>query len=170
VPSRDETTDRDVDPIRVANVGDRWYLEGWCHRAEAVRLFRLDRVVSIEVLDVDGTPPAEAVARDGDDALFSPSPDDVVVTVDLEPAARWVAEYYPVDQVDELPGGRLRVRLRTASPDWLPRLALRLGGGLTVVSPPEVAERVRTLAEQALAGYEVADAAADVAVDVTPLA
>jgi len=167
VPSRDETTDRDVDPIRVANVGDRWYLEGWCHRAEAVRLFRLDRVVSIEVLDVDGTPPAEAVARDGDDdALFSPSPDDLVVTVDLEPAARWVAEYYPVDEVDELPGGRLWVRLRTASPDWLPRLALRLGGGLTVVSPPEVAARVRALAERALAGYDAADAA----VDVTPLA
>jgi predicted DNA-binding transcriptional regulator YafY len=163
VPSRDETTDRDVDPMRVANVGDRWYLEGWCHRAEAVRLFRLDRVVSIEVLDVDGTPPPEAVTREGEQDLFAPSPDDLMVTVDLAPGARWVAEYYPVEQVDELPGGGLRVRLRTASQDWLPRLALRLGGGLTVVSPPQVAERVRQLATEALAGYRLA-------VDVTPLA
>ena len=153
VPSRDETTDRDVDPMRVANVGDRWYLEGWCHRAEAVRLFRLDRVVTIEVLDVDGTPPPEAVARDGEQDLFAPSPDDLMVTVELAPGARWVAEYYPVEQVDELPNGGLRVRLRTASHDWLPRLALRLGGGLTVVSPLQVAERVRQLATEALAGY-----------------
>src|SRR4051794_34102928 len=44
VPSRDETTERDVDPMRVLTVDDRWYLEGWCHRAEGVRLFRLDRI------------------------------------------------------------------------------------------------------------------------------
>jgi predicted DNA-binding transcriptional regulator YafY len=153
VPSRDETTDRDVDPMRVVNAGDRWYLEGWCHRAEAVRMFRLDRVVQIDVLQVPGLPPARAVIRPVEQNLFAPSPDDTVVTVDLEASARWVAEYYPVEQVDELPQGRRRVRLRTASQDWLPRLALRLGGGLSVVSPPEVAERVRELAVQALAGY-----------------
>ena len=163
MPSRDETTDRDVDPIRVANVGDRWYLQGWCHRAEAVRLFRLDRVVSIEVLEIDGTPPPQAVTRDGGQDLFAPSPDDLLVTVDLTPGARWVAEYYPVERIDELPSGGLRVQLRMASQDWLPRLALRLGGGLTVVGPPQVARRVRELATQALAGYHSA-------VDVTPLA
>ena len=154
VPSRDEATERDVDPMRVLNTGDRWYLEGWCHRAEAVRLFRLDRVVAIEVLDADGTPPPDAVGRDVDERLFTPSPEDVVVTVDLDPAARWVAEYYPVEGVEELPGDGLRVRLRTASPDWLPRLALRLGGGLRVVAPREVAEHVARTAEAALAGYD----------------
>jgi proteasome accessory factor C len=177
VPGRDETTDRDVDPIRVVNAGDRWYVEGWCHRAEAVRLFRLDRILHIEVLDVDGTPPPDAVSRDTDD-LFTASPDDLVVTVELQPAARWVAEYYPVDDVQELTGGRLRVRLRTASEDWLPRLALRLGGQLVVVSPPQVADRIRELAGGALAlygdppaGLEVAPRGAErPAEEVTPLA
>jgi proteasome accessory factor C len=154
VPSRDETTERDVDPMRVLNAGDRWYLEGWCHQAEDVRLFRLDRVAGIDVLDEDGTPPPDAVARDVDERLFTPSAEDVVVTVDLDPAARWVAEYYPVEEVEELPGDGLRVRLRTASPDWLPRLALRLGGGLRVVAPREVAEHVARTAEAALAGYD----------------
>ena len=50
VPARDETTERDVDPMRVVSIGGHWYLEGWCHRVEDVRLFRLDRV-----LEVDGT-------------------------------------------------------------------------------------------------------------------
>jgi hypothetical protein len=59
----------------------------------------------------------------------------VVVTVDLEPAARWVATYYPVEHVVELGEGRLRVTLRAASADWVPRLALRLGGELRVVTP-----------------------------------
>jgi proteasome accessory factor C len=153
VPTRDEVTERDVDPMRVAYLDGHWYLEGWCHRAEAVRLFRLDRVVAIEVLDADGTPPPDAVGRDADERLFTPSPEDVVVTVDLEPAARWVATYYPVEHVVELGDGRLRVTLRAASADWVPRLALRLGGELRVVTPPELAEEVRRRAAEALSAY-----------------
>jgi proteasome accessory factor C len=162
VPSRDETTERDVDLMRVVNAGDRWYLEGWCHRAEDVRLFRVDRVIDIAVLDDDGTPPREAQPRVGDRSderdLFTPSPDDLVVTVELGPGARWVAEYYPVEDVEELPRDRLRVRLRTASEDWLPRLALRLGGGMRVVTPSAAAARVAVLADAALAAYEAEDA------------
>jgi proteasome accessory factor C len=157
VPSRDETTDREVDLMRVVNAGDRWYLEGWCHRAEGVRLFRVDRVLEVTVLDVEGKPPRRAQprvgARSDERDLFTPSPEDLQVTVELEPGARWVAEYYPVEDVEELAEGRLRVRLRTASEEWLPRLALRLGGGMIVVSPPEVAERVAALADAGLAGY-----------------
>ncbi|HYJ74721.1 MAG TPA: WYL domain-containing protein, partial [Kineosporiaceae bacterium] len=153
VPSRDEATERDVDPMRVLNVGDRWYLEGWCHRSEAVRLFRLDRIVTIDVLAVDGTPPRDAVGRDADERLFTPSPEDVVVTIDLEPEAHWVATYYPVENVVDLGDGRLRVTLRAASPDWVPRMALRMGGALRVVTPGELAEEVRSRAVAALAAY-----------------
>jgi proteasome accessory factor C len=153
VPSRDEATERDVDPMRLLATGDRWYLEGWCHRAEGVRLFRLDRVVGIEVLDVDGTPPPDAVGRDVDERLFTPSPEDVVVTVDLEPAARWVATYYPVEHVVELGEGRLRVTLRAAAADWVPRLALRLGGDVRVVTPSYLADEVSSRAREALLAY-----------------
>jgi proteasome accessory factor C len=153
VPSRDETTERDVDPMRLIAVEGRWYLEGWCHRAEAVRLFRLDRVVGVEVLDVDGTPPVTAQRRDADEGLFTPSAEDVVVTLDLAPQARWVADYYPVDDVEERPEGWLRVRLRAADPVWVPRLVLRLGGGARVVEPADLAARTAAMAGSALAAY-----------------
>ena len=52
VPGRDEATERDVDPMRLLVVEGRPYLEGWCRRAEGVRLFRLDRVLGLDVLDV----------------------------------------------------------------------------------------------------------------------
>ncbi len=153
VPSRDEATERMVDPMRVVNVGDRWYLEGWCHRAEGVRRFRLDRVIEAQVLDEDGTPPSDAVAGDLDEALLTPSPEDLVVTVELTSSARWVAEYYPVQDVVERADGGMQVRLRTATEDWVPRLALRLGGAMRVVDPPQVADCVRDLADAALAAY-----------------
>src|ERR1700722_12517676 len=40
VPGRDEATERDVDPMRLLVVEGRSYLEGWCRRAGAGRLFR----------------------------------------------------------------------------------------------------------------------------------
>lgn len=154
VPSRDETTERDVDPMRLVAVAGRWYLEAWCHRAEDVRLFRVDRLVAVEVLDVDGTPPPDAVPRDDAERLFTPSPDDLLVTLDLAPGSRWVAEYYPVEGVEERPDGWLRVRLRTANPDWVPRLVLRLGGGGRIVSPDDIAGRLVRAAATALAQYD----------------
>jgi predicted DNA-binding transcriptional regulator YafY len=153
VPSRDETTRRDVDPMRVQTVDARWYLEAWCHRAEAVRLFRLDRIVDIEVLDEDGTPPAQARSRDLDEQLFSPGPDDIQVTLELSPSARWVTDYYPVESVEELAGGRLLVRMRTGDTRWLQRLVLRLAGQARVLEPAELGASVKEIALDALAGY-----------------
>ena len=85
VPGRDETTERDVDPMRVVGMDGGWYLEGWCHRAEDTRMFRMDRVEELIVLDVDGTPPAGARERDLSEGTFRPAPDDLVVTLRLLP-------------------------------------------------------------------------------------
>ena len=73
VPARDESTERDVDPMRVVGLDGRWYLEGWCHRAEDTRMFRMDRVEELTVLDVDGTPPAQARERDLSEGTFRPA-------------------------------------------------------------------------------------------------
>jgi predicted DNA-binding transcriptional regulator YafY len=153
VPGRDEATERDVDPMRLLVVEGRTYLEGWCLRAEAVRLFRLDRVLDLAVLDEAASVPAQARPRDVDQGLFRPSPDDAAVELELSAAGRWVAEYYPCERVDELGDGRLRVGLRTPDTRWVRRLALRLGEDGHVISPPELAAQVREDAAAALAQY-----------------
>jgi len=154
VPGRDEATERDVDPMRLLVVEGHSYLEGWCRRADAVRLFRLDRILAIEELDVPKDVPASAEQRDVDRGLFRPSPQDVSVVVELSPAGRWVADYYPCEQVTELPSGWLRVQLRTPDTRWVRRLALRLGEEGRLVAPPELAEQVLADATAALANYD----------------
>jgi predicted DNA-binding transcriptional regulator YafY len=155
VPSRDEATERDVDPMRILVVEGRPYLEGWCLRAEGMRLFRLDRMLGLEVLDTPSAPPAEAVGVDVDEGLFRPSPDDVHVVIELSAAGRWVAEYYPCETVTDLPDGRLRVVLRTPDTGLVRRLALRLGEDGRVMSPPALVADVREAATAALANYVV---------------
>ncbi|MET9345665.1 helix-turn-helix transcriptional regulator [Streptomyces termitum] len=153
-PARDELTEREVDPIRLFAVGHT-YMEAWCRLSEARRTFRLDRVAEIRILDEAAAPP-ELELRDLSEGLVQPSADDPEVVVEVEPGGRWVAEYYPHDRAEELPGGGLRITLRTPDPASLRRLALRLGRDGRIVSPAGLADSARTAAAAALAAYEEA--------------
>jgi proteasome accessory factor C len=153
VPSRDESTERVVDPIRVVTAGGNTYLDAWCHLAEDQRLFRVDRISSATVLDAPVDEHRGLEPRDLADGIFQPSSDDLVATLRLKPAARWVSEYYPVESVRPARGGGLTVRLRVGDPGWLVRLMLRLGSTAELLEPTELADRVRDTAAGALRNY-----------------
>jgi proteasome accessory factor C len=151
VPGRDEITERDVDPMRLLVTSGRTYLQGWCHRAIGMRTFRTDRIVALTELDTPAAPPPDAGPPS--DTLFAPSDQDRLVTLRLEPRARWVSDYYPCESVTEAGDGRLLVTLRSRESRWLVRLALRLGSQATVVGPDALAAEVRGEAAAALAAY-----------------
>lgn len=157
VPSRDERTERDVDPLRVTSYDGHWYLEGWCHRAKDVRLFRLDRVEAITVLDAPAQIPEGIEPRDLRDGLYAPRRDDLEVTLALAPEAHWVADYYPVTSRHRESGadGRetLVVSLPSRDEELITRLVLRLGGRARVLAPEHVARAVHERATAALAAY-----------------
>lgn len=152
-PSRDATTDREVDPMRLIFFEGHSYLEAWCLKAEEVRMFRLDRMRSAAILDQTATPPADAQRADLSNGLFQPDESDPTAVLELEPQARWVADYYPVESVEELGDGRLRVRLRFSNNGWLERLVLRLGGLAKLLEPHELGEDVQARASAALRNY-----------------
>jgi proteasome accessory factor C len=130
VYGRDERTRRVVDPYAVFAAEGEWYLTAWCHLAQGERRFRLDRIRGLVTLDGTFRPPKRTPAP----AVFDAGPDDPRVVLDLTPRARWVAEQYPTEAVEELPDGALRVTLAVAEDAWLERLLLRLGPEVTVVS------------------------------------
>ncbi|WP_069814190.1 helix-turn-helix transcriptional regulator [Streptomyces sp. TP-A0874] len=151
-PARDELTEREIDPIRLFAVGHT-YVEAWCRLSEARRTFRLDRVAEIRVLDEPAEPPPLEL-RDLSQELIQPAAEDPKVVIEVGPAGRWVAEYYPHDSAEERADGGLRITLRTPDPASLRRLALRLGRDGRIVAPRELAESARTAAAEALAAYE----------------
>jgi predicted DNA-binding transcriptional regulator YafY len=160
VPTRDERTERTVDPMRLLLVDGNWYLEAWCRRAEGVRLFRLDRVDDVVVLDEPAAPPPQAHERDIDNGVYQPDPASPAVRLRLSRSARWVADYYPVDSVaavDDPPGG-LAVTVRTEDLAWARRLVASLGGEASVDEPADLAAQVAADARAALARYGVAPA------------
>jgi proteasome accessory factor C len=149
--SRDEVTDRTVDPMRLLLVDGRGYLEAWCRRADDVRMFRLDRIDAVTILDEPAAPPPYARQQDISGGLFRPAPDQSEAWLLLNPDARWLAEYYPVEELIELDGGQARVRMRYTDTSWLVRLVLAQSGDVRVEAPANVRDEVATRARQALA-------------------
>jgi predicted DNA-binding transcriptional regulator YafY len=49
--SRGEETERKVEPYGLVNVVGRWYAPGYCFLRTDLRLFRLDRIIAVELLD-----------------------------------------------------------------------------------------------------------------------
>ncbi|MCD6638376.1 MAG: WYL domain-containing protein [Nocardioides sp.] len=133
VPTRDERSQRVVDPRGVTRVENVHYLDAWCHTADGDRVFRLDRILSAEELDTPVEDPSRR-PRDLTQGWFSDE-QVAVVTLRLEPPAFWVSEYYPVLERREGPDGTLEVALEVASDDWLTRLLLRVAPHATVVEP-----------------------------------
>jgi proteasome accessory factor C len=151
--TRDEITERVVDPMRVLVVGGRIYLEAWCRRAEAVRRFRADRIESATELDEPAAPPPDVQFTDVSEGIFSPSPELPLVTLRIGRWSRWITEYYPCEQVVEESPERWLVSLRASDLAWARRLVLGLGPDVAVLGPPELVTAVRGESQSALSAY-----------------
>lgn len=150
--ARDETTERIVDPMRVLMVGGRAYLEAWCRRAEATRLFRADRIDAFSELDEPSAPPRDAPPRDVSAGVFRPTADLPLVTLRVGRHSRWITEYYPVEEVRR-DGHEWIVTMRVTDLGWAQRLLLGMGPDVTVLGPPELLTRIRDQATAALDQY-----------------
>jgi len=150
---RDEHTTRDVDPYRVYADHGQWYVVGFDHLRDDERLFRVDRVLSVEALDDAFEPPDEVHSL----GVFEARADDPRVVLELDPEARWVAEVYPVEQVEAVSEGGLRVTLAISARQWLERLLLRLGPRarlIEVTGDDELANCAKNAAQRVLARYQ----------------
>lgn len=130
--ARDEALERVVDPWLVTNQSGAWYVVGYDHTRDDERSFRVDRVLGAELLDSPARPAPPSVT-----VSAGPGSDAPRVALELEAGSHWVAETYPVDDVEALGDGRLRVTLRVGGRQWLERLLLSLGPAARVVEGPE---------------------------------
>ena len=142
-------------PPNLTHYRDNWYLDAWCHRADDLRIFALDRIQSLHRLDR----PARDVAKpELDDRLSSSygifaGPPSAEAVLRFSPQrARWVAEerWHSEQQGAFLADGRYELRVPFSDPTELMLDILRYGPEVEVIGPPElraaVAERLREAA------------------------
>jgi proteasome accessory factor C len=148
--SRDDTSTRQVDPLLVFADAGHWYLDAFCHRAEAVLHFRVDRVNAVRPTGAHFTPRSVDAPRPG---VFRPGPDTPLVTLDLPHRGQWVSESYPIEGVEEKANGRFRVQMAVSGSAFLERLLLRVGPTAKVAEPKDMRDAGRHAAARVLARY-----------------
>ncbi|HXQ19178.1 MAG TPA: WYL domain-containing protein [Acidimicrobiales bacterium] len=147
--STDEVTRRTVDPIRVVSLDGHWYLDAYCHRADGVRRFRVDRVRSMR--EVGEAPEPVALADPGADA-YVPGPSATVVRLALGPDAVWVVDTVPVLTMEKSDRGAV-VTLAVGGVAWLERLLLQAGPEARVEEPADWVDLGAAAARRVLARY-----------------
>ncbi len=150
---RDEHSRRLIAPWRVRSTEGAWYVEAWCHQAEDERVFRVDRIESVESTGHRSKhqPPSDW----GSDSTFRPNQGDPAIVLRLQPEARWVVEAYPCEVMEDSQEG-LTIRMVITALPWLERLLLRLGPAAEVVEATDLSgySQIRSkAAERVLARY-----------------
>lgn len=151
-PQRDQVSERDVDPLRLYSLDNTWYFEAYCHSAQGMRNFRLDRV---QELRPNGNQASKQIGpEEGFPAkLFTPNDDDTTVTVQLTRQGAGLADDYYAERTAALPDGGLVAEIRFGSTAWLPMFVAQHGGSARILKPAEVSESALEWIEAALARY-----------------
>jgi proteasome accessory factor C len=147
--SRDEVTTRRIDPEQVFSAIGNWYVVAWDARSDAERLFRVDRIRAVRQTGETFEP--RGLLGQGRE-LYTPSGEDIRVRLRVGPGARWIAEYYAVEEASERDGS-LEITIPTKDLAWIAKLVLRLGGHAEIVEPEELRDLVRRTAQEALTRY-----------------
>jgi predicted DNA-binding transcriptional regulator YafY len=152
-----QETERVVDPYGVVGWTRGWYVVDYCHLRQGLRVFRLDRIGSIEQHDGRFDPPADFDSLEyvlGRVASWgSAHPVEVLLGLALEEARRKV----PLrdSALEPVPDGVV-LRTRATDLDGLARFLLGLGCPLSVRQPGVLREAIRRIARGI---KEVADSA-----------
>lgn len=147
-PTKDERTERLVNPLGLRSDGDRWYVDTYCHRVKERRVFRVDRIVGLEPAAPIPLPPdIEAFPAQ---RMFEPRDTDFVAVLRLAPEALWVEHEYAAEDGIDLEDGSRRVRIRVSGLDWLPRFLAQFGGSVALEGPEEAVAASRAWLSRAL--------------------
>ena len=156
--SRDERTERKIDPYHFYNARGDWFLLAFDHWRRDMRTFHLGRIQEWRVLDeqyeVNADFSAEQFLARG--FLTQTGQEyDVVIRFDAY-QARWIRErrWHATQSIEELPDGGLVLRFRSGGLDEIKRWVLTYGSHAEVLEPPElraaVVQEVGRMAEMYL--------------------
>lgn len=134
-------TRRAIDPYGMVFRDGRWYVVGWCHLREAIRVFRLDRVQRLRLLSStfdqpDQFDPREFVLQTLDER-FEESEVELLLETTIEEARHWVPLVMAsLEETDE----GVRLTSNVGSLEWMAYFIIGLPYRVRVRKPAELME------------------------------
>jgi predicted DNA-binding transcriptional regulator YafY len=141
--NEDQFTKRQVEPYRLENGKEGWYVECYDLGRNALRHFKLDRIKEAKLSGERFEPRPEVEEMAGVEGWMTDGevPTANVARVWVSPErARWLREERTV--VEELADGAVVVEVPYAGTSWLVREILRGAGDLVVLEPEDAREAI----------------------------
>jgi len=137
---RDAESERVVSPQRLTQHRNSWYLDAWCHRADGLRSFALERILEQELLDTKAkdVPRKQLEAHfDRSYGIFSGPPEHVAELRFSPEMSRWVADerWHPDQQGAFEDDGSWLLRVPFSSARELVMDIMRYGAEVEVLGP-----------------------------------
>jgi predicted DNA-binding transcriptional regulator YafY len=140
---------RRVDPLHLRNHLGEWYLIGWDHLREGLRVFLAFRIQELIVLEEKfevppGFMPTEYL-HSSFGMMLGAEPRHVVVVFD-EIQSRWIRErskFHMTEERAELPNGRLQLSMTVTALYGVKRFVLQYGAHAEVIEPEELRKEVQ---------------------------
>ena len=143
--TKDKTSVRDILPIEIYVANGSTYLNAWCQSSKGERTFRLDRILSYEM--IEGS--VSNRTRETNVEALDSSPVELLVS---KSARNFMEDNRAIiGHVEE--GERLLIELNPIDREWLVRTILGFGGQIEVSKPKELALEVVSRAREIKESY-----------------
>ena len=138
-------SDRTVEPSLLVFQWSSWYLWSWCRDKAAPRLFKLDRMDSLQIGEAFSPRQMEPPDLLGERAF----PDRYHVVVRISPKYKWrLVEEYGPDSFELTPEGDCLFSAGFTDRDHLLGWILSFQGEAELLEPPELREELRTIGKK----------------------
>ena len=148
-----EQSCRVVDPHYLLYQENIWYLRAYCRERKEPRLFALDRMESLKVLDQNFLPKPEITPEEFKEAfgvITDGDPVTVVLRFDKSCKPYLKRFAFPGQEEKELPDGRIELRFRTSGLKGVKLWLYRHIPHFEVVEPKGLKEEIRTELQAAM--------------------
>ncbi|MBD3338110.1 MAG: WYL domain-containing protein [Candidatus Lokiarchaeota archaeon] len=140
-------SERTVDPYAIHHQQGTWYLIAHCHKRDELRIFALNRILSLTETDVDFYKPSDFDIDNFLQNCFGIIRDDKTHHVKLKFTpyqSRWIRErqWHKTQQLTDLADGSLLLEMDVQGLDDVKRWVLQYGGEVEVVEPEELKSEV----------------------------
>ena len=156
---KDDVSERAISPQRLTQYRNSWYLDAWCHKADGLRSFSLERISELKLLDdIAKDVPEEVMTGHYDSSygIFSGPAEHTAKLKFTSEMSRWIAEekWHPDQKGSYDEHGSWTLELPFSSARELVMDILRYGPEVKVESPEFLREAVAESARKAAALYD----------------
>lgn len=150
-PKKDECLKRKITPYDLCFDSGGWYITAYCHLRESKRVFRLDRIESIEISEdtysstlideylknVDKKQNADIVVLEMDRFLYETMKNDDIF----------------IDAEKKVCGNKVELKIPTNSADKIINLALWNSEQVKIIEPKEYVDKLKEMCQKVLMKY-----------------